>query len=87
MKTLSIDPKKYRLSAHVVLHQIDENHLALVMERRSRIIMADGQKIMEKIDTIRSQRPGLKVSLMTSTPLCSKTVRFLEEEGIEIFPL
>ena len=44
----SVDPKKFGLPARTVLEQITSNAIAIVMQRKSRIIMADGKKIIEK---------------------------------------
>lgn len=80
----STDPKTYGLSSRVTLHAVKEAHLALVIHRKSRIIMADGRKIMKKVEAIQSVNPKLQVSLMTSAPLCSKTARYLSEHGVAV---
>ena len=79
-----IDPKEFGLHARTVLEQVDEHTVALVMDRKSRIIMADGRKIEEKAAKIQKVRPKLTVVLKTSAPVCSKTVTFLEKSGITI---
>ena len=40
----SVDPKKIGLPARTVLEQIASNVIAIVMLRKSRIIMVDGKK-------------------------------------------
>ena len=82
MKPMSEDPKDYGLPSRVVLRQVGENHLALVIERRSRIIMADGRRILLHVEAIRRTHPDVRVSLMTSAPVCSKTQKSLEERGV-----
>ena len=82
-----VDPKEWGLHARVVLEQVDENTLALVMNRRSRIIMADGKKILEKVKKMQKIRPGLHVLLKTPGPVCSKTKSFLQQSGVTIVSL
>ena len=80
----TLDPKIFGLPARTQLEQIDETTVALVMRRKSRIIMADGQKIVAKADKIRQYNPALTLMLKTSAPICSKTVQMLEQQGIVI---
>ena len=79
-----IDPKKYGLHPRTVIEDIGKDHFAIVIDRKSRIIMSDGKKILEKAEKIRSHNRAAKISLKTSAPLCSKTTAFLKENGIEI---
>ena len=82
-----IDPKEFALHAGTVLEQADKGTIALVMDRKSRIIMADGRKIVEKAKKIQKVRPGVTVILKTSAPVCSKTLAFLDKAGIAIHSL
>ncbi len=79
-----IDPKRFALPARTVILEVTTNHFAIVVERKSRIIMADGQKILDKVERIKSMQPESKVSLKTCAPLCSKTRTFLSEHDIDI---
>ena len=79
-----IDPKKFGLSPRTVIQRISKNHFAFVIDRKSRIIMSDGKKILEKADRIRSIQPDSKISLKTSAPVCSKTVQFLKDHKIKV---
>jgi hypothetical protein len=80
----SIDPKTFGLPPKTVIEQINGNHLAIVISRKSRIIMSDGRKILEKAGKIKMVHPKSKISLKISAPLCSKTKKFLEERGIDV---
>ena len=82
-----IDPKEFGLPARTVLEQVDEHTVALIMDRKSRIIMADGRKIVEKAAKIQKARPKLTVVLKTSAPVCSKTLAFLDKAGIPVHSL
>jgi uncharacterized protein (UPF0333 family) len=46
--------------------------------------MSDGRKLLEKFNLIKKVKPGAKLSLKTSTPVCGKTAIFLKDNKIEI---
>jgi hypothetical protein len=79
-----IDPKKFGLPPKTVIHQISKNHIAFVISRKSRIIMSDGRKILEKADKIRKIQPDSRISVKTSAPVCSKTIQFLKDHKIKV---
>ena len=80
----TIDPKSLGMSARTVIEEIDQKTLAIVINRKSRIIMADGRKILAKATKIKEAKPGCKVMLKTTAPVCSKTLKYLAGQGIEI---
>ena len=86
MKNL-IDPKIYGLPGRTVIQKIKKNHLALVKDRKSRIIMKDGVKILEQAEKIWESGSEIKVSVLTSAPLCGRTVDFLNDNKISILKL
>lgn len=79
-----IDPKEFNLPPRTVLVQVDEKTIAIVIDRKSRILMTDGRKIKEKVKCIRKIRPGTRVILRTSAPVCSRTKDFLASGGIDV---
>lgn len=81
-----IDAKKFGLPSRTLLEEVDPHLMALVINRKSRILMKDGAKIIEKVGKIRAQLPGIQVVLKTTAPVCSKTIRLLKEEQIDIIP-
>ncbi len=85
MKT--IDTKQFGLPAKTILEQVDQQTLALIVDRKSRIIMADGRKILSKVDKIQQIQPHTAVVLKTSAPVCSKTRALLAEAGVEVIGL
>lgn len=85
MSTLS--PEKFGLTKRTVLKELSPGSVAIVMDRKSRIIMKDGNTIAEKAAQIQSVDESLTVSLLTSAPVCSKTTAFLSEKGIEVHRL
>ncbi len=84
---LLIDPKHFRLSSRTLLGQLPKNHIVIIKDRKSRIIMKDGNQILEQINLIQDNEPKVKISLATNAPVCSKTSVFLKERGIEILSL
>lgn len=79
-----VDPKEFGLPPRTVLEEIGPNEIALVIIRKSRIIMADGKKILAKVRKIQTIRPDVDVTLRTSAPVCSKTSQFFEREGVKV---
>lgn len=79
-----LNPKQFGLPGRTMLEQVDDKTIAIVIDRKSRIIMADGSKILARAGKIKQALPDTSVVLKTSAPVCSKTVRFLEDEGIKI---
>jgi hypothetical protein len=80
----TIDPKSLGLSVRTVVEAIDQNILAIVINRKSRIIMADSRKILDKSATIKEAKPGCQIMLKTTAPVCSKTLKFLADQGIKV---
>jgi hypothetical protein len=82
--TQYLDPKSLGLSAKTTVEVIDKNTLAIVIKRKSRIIMTDGIKILAKVAQIKTVKPGKNVILKTTTPICSKTLQLFENNGLEV---
>jgi len=80
----NIDPRKYNLSPRIRLQQNSINDLFIVIDRKSRIIMKDGYRIVEIVNSIQSAEKNSAVSVLTSAPVCRKTRQFLSERKIEI---
>ena len=79
-----IDPTMFDLPPRTELEEIDSNEIIIVMTRKSRIIMAEGKKILDKARRIQKIRPDVTVTLRTTAPVCSRTRLFLENEGIRV---
>ena len=79
-----IDPTSLGLPSRTIVEEIDSNTVAIVIQRKSRIIMADGIKILAKVAQIESARPGISVVLKTTTPICSKTLQLFEGNGLDV---
>ena len=79
-----LDPLSLGLPSRTTVEKINSDTLAIVIKRKSRIIMADGKKILSKVAQIKIVKPGINVILKTTAPICSKTSQLLEKEGVEI---
>jgi hypothetical protein len=84
---LLIDPKEFGLSPRMTIGQLSKNHFVIIKDRKSRIIMKDGNRVLEQINLMQDSEPNKKISLVTNAPICSKTTALLKEKGIYIFSL
>jgi hypothetical protein len=82
--TKFMDPVAFGLHPRTSVEVVDEATLAIVINRKSRIIMADGRKILAKAAKIKEAKPGCRVMLKTTAPVCGKTLQFLANQGIEV---
>lgn len=79
-----LNPQKFGLSSGTEIEQTDESTVTIILKRKSRLILADGKRIAEKVKKIKVELPETKVLLKTSAPVCGKTRDYLRWEGIEI---
>jgi hypothetical protein len=82
--TTVVDPKKFGLHPSTRIADLGEDAYAIVIRRKSRIIMKDGRNILAKVEKIQAQVPDARISVRTTAPVCSKTRAFLGEKGIDI---
>ena len=78
-----INSKSVGAPTRSVIGQDNNNHLYIIKNIKSRIIMKDGHKIVEVVKQIKN-KTNSSVSLATTAPICSKTKRFLNENDIKI---
>ena len=83
----NIDPTQYNLSSRVDLRQDRSGGLLIVIDRKSRIIMKDGIRVLEMVKKINKMDPKKNISVRTSAPICSKTKKLLLENNITTKPL
>ena len=79
-----IDPKTFGLHFSTKIEQQDDTHFFIRIDRKSRIIMKDGEKILANAKKIKSTVPGAMVTVATTAPVCSKTRQFLADQGIGV---
>ena len=82
-----IDPTQYNLSSRVDLRQDRSGGLLIVINRKSRIIMKDGIRVLGMVKKINKIDPKKNISVRTSAPICSKTKKLLLENNITTKPL
>lgn len=78
-----IDASNYGLNSRIKLFE-NGDEIILDKRRKSRIIMKDGIQILDISRKIIAQNKDAKIALLTSGPVCSKTIKFLEKEKIRI---
>ena len=81
---MNLNPAYYNLHTRTKLEQLGDHHLGIVKLIKSRLIRKDAEKIIEMSEQIRNINPQLKVSLICSSNICSKSIALLEENKIEI---
>ena len=74
----------YELPKRTQLIQLDENSIGLIKKRKSRIIMKDGKQIVDIANQIRKKDNTKNILLIISGPICSKTIKYLQENKIGI---
>jgi len=79
-----IDPKEFGLPSKTLIEKKGAHHYVLHISRKSRVIMTDGKKILQKWDCVKKAHPKAKFSVNIQAPLCSKTCQFLEAHGIGV---
>ena len=80
----NIDPKRYNLSSRTILRQIGKKNISIIIDRKSRIIMKDGLRIMKQAQASNQINSKMTITVFTSAPVCSKTRAFLLEKNIYI---
>ena len=80
---MKLDPKKYGLSTRVNLIENEKKEIILLIDRKSRIIMKDGRKILDRARKIQLQE-NKTIRVRTNAPVCRKTKQYLQNNGIEI---
>ena len=79
-----IDPQIFGLAKRVKLCNAGEEGVDIIIERKSRLIMKDGIKIIATANQIKGSKKIKTVSLKTSAPVCSKTKSLLTKNNIEV---
>ena len=79
-----VDPKKFGLPPSTKLQQIGQKHYVIMIQRKSRIISKDGDRILDKVAKIKASVPNARVDVKTTAPICSKTKNKLQAHNISI---
>jgi len=81
---MKLSPAHYGLHSRTLLQQLGTQHIGIIKIIKSRIIRKDAIKIVEMAEKIRLVNPEVKVSLICTPNICSKSVALLEEKDISI---
>ncbi len=82
-----LDARKFGLSARTRIGRLVNSSVYIVMDRKSRIIMRDGLRIMRIVEQLKKEMPGVPVGFTTNAAICSKTTAYLKENSVEILVL
>ena len=82
-----IDPKTYNLPPRTKLLENNSGSLFILIDRKSRVIMKDGHKIVKIAEDIKKINQNKKISLLTSAPVCSKTKKYLLKCSVPVLAL
>ena len=82
-----IDPKTYNLPLRTKLLENNSGSLFILIDRKSRVVMKDGHRIVKIAEDIKKINQNKKISLLTSAPVCSKTKKYLLKCSISVLAL
>ena len=75
-----LDPKTFKIRARVTIEE-GRTGVSLLIDRKSRIIMKDGKNFLEYKRKI-NERIKKPITIYTTAPVCSKTKKFLFNNGV-----
>ena len=79
----NINPTKYNFHSKVKLLGKDKK-VFIVIDRKSRIIMKDGYRIVKMRKKITQVEVEKEVNVLSNAPVCKKTRKFLLENHIVV---
>ena len=81
---MELNSSTYNLPVRTNLRAVGDNHIAIVKLIKSRIIQKDALKIVEMVRQIQAVQPDMKVSLICTSAICSKSLALLQREAIPV---
>ncbi len=82
-----LDSIKYGLNSRIKLFQNTKKEVFLIIDRKSRVIMKDGLRIIDIAEKVKSKEEYTGFYLKTSAPVCSKTKLYLNQRNVLIEPI
>ena len=70
-----LEPKKYNIKSKIIIEDRGDK-ICIVINRKSRIIMKDGARILSYADAIQESTQK-QITVETCAPVCSKTKTYL----------
>jgi len=83
----AVDPRNYNLSSKTKLLKDSSGSIFIVIDRKSRVIMKDGNRLVKIAEHIKEVNQNKNISLLTSAPVCSKTKKLLSQNNISVLAL
>ena len=80
---VNIDPKKYGFHPRVKLKG-NGKEIFVLIERKSRVIMKDGNRIIQMAEKIKQTNPTKKISVLSTAPVCGKTEQLLLKNNLQL---
>lgn len=81
---VNINPKKYNLPPRTKLKENPSGKIFIIINRKSRVIMKDGERVLNLVKKINLVEPNKKVGILSSAPVCGKTKNWLFDNGISV---
>ena len=82
-----VDSKTHVIPSNIKTGHLPDGQWVIIKDRKSRIIMKDGEIIREQAKIVLDAMGAAGVNLVTNAPVCSKTKVFLEELNIIVFAM
>ena len=83
----TVDPLDYNLPTRTKLLKDGSGSLFIVIDRKSRVVMKDGYKVLNIAKHIKEVNQNTTTSLLTSAPVCSKTKELLSKNKISVLAI
>ena len=83
----TVNPLLYNLPTRTKLLKDSSGSLFIVIDRKSRVVMKDGHRVLNVVKHIKEVNQKANISLLTSAPVCSKTNEFLSKNKIPTLAL
>ena len=80
----SVDSRAFGLSSKIKIGKRTEKDWYIIIDRKSRIIMKDGERINDIIEAVKKVRPEVNIGLAALPAVCSKTTAYLSKRGIAV---
>lgn len=78
---MNLNPESLKLNRRDTIN-VNGDEVIISKERKSRIVMKDGKKILRDAEKIRVQKKNARIIIRTDAPVCSKTRSWLAEHNI-----
>ena len=82
-----VDSKTHVIPSNIKTGHLPDGQWVIIKDRKSRIIMKDGEIIREQAKIVLDAIGAEGVNLVTNAPVCSKTKVLLEELNIIVFAM